>query len=309
MKKGFVCVLAALMLFTFAACDLFEKSYTVGICQYDSYPALDDTVNGFQDALKEQLGDAVTIQVESASGIAANCGSILDGFVAGKADIVLACGAPALQSAASYFGTVSVLGAAVADYSSALEISGGSITGTSDSVSADEQAAMIPEMFPYAQSVGLLYCSQEPDSQYQAERFAESLASLGLVSAPFPFTDGNDLASALQDACEQSDVIFVPTGACVSVNTDTVREITVSAGVPVVAGNADICAGCGTVTLAVSYYDLGYQTGQMAARILTGETDAVSLPVEYAAETAKLFNAEICAALGVTIPEGYAPLG
>lgn len=309
MKKGFVCVLAALMLFTFAACDLFEKNYTVGVCQFDSYMALDNTAVGFQDALTEKLGEHVTVQVENANGIQENCSFILDGFIKNKADMILACGAPALQAAASYSGTVPVLGAAVADYPSAMGLSSGNITGTSDLVSADEQAAMIPEMFPYAQSVGLLYCSQEPDSQYQAERFAESLEALGLGSTPFPFTDDSDLSSAVQEACAQSDVIFVPTGACISVNTGTVREITISAGVPVVAGNADLCEGCGTVTLAVSYYDLGYQAGQMAAQILTGEADAASLPVVYAAETAKLFNAENCAALGVTIPEGYAPLG
>ncbi len=309
MKKGLVCVLTALMLLTFAACDLFEKNYTVGICQYDSYPALDDTAKGFQDALAEKMGERVTVQVETASGSSANCGSILDGFVSGKADLILACGAPALQAAAPYSETVPVLGAAVADYPSALGTSGGNITGTSDLVSPDEQAAMIPEMFPHAQSVGILYCSQEPDSQYQAERFAESLDAIGLGSTFFPFTDSSDLSAAVQDACQKCDVIFVPTGACVSVNTGTIREATVAAGVPVVAGNADICEGCGAVTLAVSYYDLGYQAGEMAARILTEESEDSSLPVAYSAETAKLFNAEICAALGVMIPEGYAPLG
>lgn len=309
MKKGFVCVLAALMLLALAACDLPEKSYTVGVCQYDSYPALDDTVKGFQDALTEKLGERATVQVETASGSSANCGSILDGFVSGKADLILACGAPALQAAVPYLEAVSVLGAAVADYPSALGFSGANITGASDLVSPDEQAAMIPEMFPHAQNVGILYSSQEPDSQYQADRFAESLENMGLSSTSFPFTDSSDLPAAVQNACQESDVIFVPTGACVSVNTGIIRDITVSAGVPVVAGNADICEGCGTVTLAVSYYDLGYQAGEMAAQILIGEADIFSLPVIYATETTKLFNAENCAALGVTIPEGYAPLG
>lgn len=312
MKKRFVCILAALVLFLFTACDLFEKNYTVGICQFDSYPALDNAVSGFQDALEEQLGEIVTVQVKTAYGAPENCDPILDGFVAGKADLILACGAPALQAAASYSETVPVLGTAVADYSTTLGYSDGAlpknISGTSDLVSSDAQAAMIPEMFPHAQNVGLLYCSQEVDSQYQAERFAESLELLGLSSNSFPFTDSGDLASAVQEACSQSDVIFVPTGACVSVNSSTIRELTVSAGVPVVAGNAELCKDCGVVALAISYYDLGYQTGLMAAKILTGEKTSSSIPIEYAAETVKLFNAENCAALGVTIPEGYIPL-
>ncbi len=315
MKKGFVCVLAALMLFTFTACDLFEKNYTVGVCLFDSYASMDEAAEGFQDALAERLGEHVTVLVESAAGNTPNCNSIVGDFVSDKADMILACGAPVLQAAAACSDTVPVLGTAVADYSSALGLSGwngtvgGNITGTSDQVPPDQQAAMIPEMFPSAQTVGLLYCSQESDSQYQAEAFAACLESLGLTGVPFPFTDGKDLSAAAQKACEESDVIFVPAGACISLNTSTVRDITVSAGVPVVAGNAEICEGCGTVTIAIDYYDLGYQTGVMAAQILTEEKAPSSMPVAYAAETTKLFNAKNCAALGVTIPEGYAPLG
>jgi len=315
MKKGFVCVLAALMLFTFTACDLFEKNYTVGICQFNGSMAMQNAVEGFQEALTEKLGERVTFHVENANGDGETCKSIVDGFVSQKVDMILACGTPALQAAAAHSETVPVIGTAVTDYPSALGLSnwngtvGGNITGASDLVPPDQQADMILEMFPYAQTVGLLYCSQESDSQYQAEVLSACLEDLGITGIFFPFTDESDLASAAQQACEESDVLFVPICNCVYENNRVIEDTILSAGVPVVTQNAELCEFFGTVTLAIGYRVLSRQAGLMAAQILTGEKAPSSMPVVYATETFKLFNPDNCAALGVTIPEGYAPLG
>ena len=75
-----------------------------------------------------------------------------------------------------------------------------------------------------------------------------------------------------------------------------------------VAGEEGICAGCGEATLSISYYDLGVATGQMAAKILTGEADVSEMPIEYAPNFTKKYNPDIAEALGVTIPEGYEPI-
>ena len=65
-----------------------------------------------------------------------------------------------------------------------------------------------------------------------------------------------------------------------------------------------ICSGCGVATLSISYYDLGYTTGEMAAKVLTGEADISTMPVEYTNVTKK-YNKTICDDLGMTVPEGY----
>ena len=109
-------------------------------------------------------------------------------------------------------------------------------------------------------------------------------------------------------ACEFSDVIYVPTDNTVASSVDIIDGICRPAGVPIIAGEEGICAGCGVATLSISYYDLGYTTGEMAAAILKGEADISTMEIAYAPATRK-YNAEICNALGLTVPEGYIAIG
>lgn len=315
MKKLLAAVLAALLLISLAACGGNGGKYTVGICQLAQHDALDAATQGFQDALTEKLGDKVTFQVQNASGEFTNCATIINGFVSSKVDLILANATGALQAAASATDTIPVLGTSVTDYATALEIAdwtgtvGGNISGTSDLAPLDQQAAMIRELFPEAKNIGLLYCSAEPNSQYQVDVIGGYLEEMGMTCTPYSFTDTNDIASVTQAACETSDVIYIPTDNTAANNTEAIANVVLPAGVPVVAGEAGICSGCGVATLSISYYDLGYTTGLMAAKILTGEADISAMPVEYAPQVTKMYNAENCAALGVTIPEGYEPLG
>ena len=106
-------------------------------------------------------------------------------------------------------------------------------------------------------------------------------------------------------AVAASDVIYVPTDNTVATNASIVDNICRPAGVPVFAGEQGICAGCGVATLSISYYDLGVATGEMAVKILTGEADISQMPIEYAPQFTKMYNADICEALGLTPPEGY----
>ena len=117
------------------------------------------------------------------------------------------------------------------------------------------------------------------------------------------------MPAVTQEACAFSDVIYVPTDNSVASGTAVIDGICRPAGVPIIAGEEGICSGCGVATLSISYYDLGYATGEMAAKILTGEADISTTPVGYAATTTKKYNAEICEDLGLTAPEGYVAIG
>ena len=321
MKKFLAIVLAAVMLLSLAACGAGSDSgakkdtYVVGICQLVQHDALDAATKGFQDALTEALGDKVSFEVQNASGEPANCTTIINGFVSNKVDLIMANATPALQAAAAATNEIPILGTSVTDYASALEIEGwtgtvgGNISGTSDLAPLDHQADMIQELFPDAKNVGLLYCSAEANSQYQVDEMVKYLAELGMTGTPFAFTDTNDVASIAQAACDASDVIYVPTDNTAASNTEAIANVVLPAGVPVVAGESGICTGCGVATLSISYYDLGVATGKMAAKILTGEADVSTMPVEYAPEVTKMYNAANCEALGVAVPDGYEPLG
>ena len=298
-----------------AADSAAAKTYTVGICQLVQHEALDAATQGFKDALTAKLGDAVKFDEQNASGDSANCATIVNGFVSNDVDLILANATAPLQAAAQATATIPVLGTSVTDYATALDISdwtgtvGNNISGTSDLAPLDQQAAMIQELFPDAKNEGLLYCSAEPNSVYQCDVMEGYLTDMGFTVSRFAFTDTNDVTSVSQTAADASDVIYIPTDNTAASNTEAIANVLLPAKVPAVTGEEGICSGCGVATLSISYYDLGYATGEMAAKILTEGADVSAMPVQYAPNVTKKYNAANCEALGLTIPDDYTAIG
>ncbi|MGN1069182.1 MAG: ABC transporter substrate-binding protein, partial [Candidatus Fimadaptatus sp.] len=241
----------------------------------------------------------------------ANCATIVNGFVAADVDLILANATAALQAAYSGTATIPVLGTSITDYASALDLenfdgtTGVNVSGTSDLAPLDQQAAILNALFPDAKKVGLLYCTGEPNSVYQLDVITPYLESYGYEVERFGFTDSNDIASVATSACDASDVIYIPTDNTAANNTEVINNICLPAKVPVIAGEEGICAGCGVATLSISYYDIGYAAGEMAYDILVNGADITTMPIQYAPEVTKEYNAEICAELGITPPEDY----
>lgn len=286
--------------------------YNIGICQLVQHEALDAATQGFKDALTEKLGeDGVKFDNQNASGDTANCSTIINGFVASDVDLILANATAPLQTATQATSDIPILGTSVTDYATALDISdwtgtvGGNVSGTSDLAPLDQQAAMIQELFPDAQNVGLLYCSAEANSVYQCDVIEGHLTEAGYTVTRYAFTDTNDVTSVAQTAADASDVIYIPTDNTAASNTEAIANVVLPAKVPVVTGEEGICKGCGVATLSISYYDLGYQTGTMAYKILAEGADISTMAVEYAPNVTKKYNAANCEALGLTMPEGY----
>ena len=286
-----------------------SQTYNVGICQLVQHVALDAATEGFKDALTDKLGDAVTFDEQNAQGDSNTCSTIINSFVSNDVDLILANATPALQAAAAGTDTIPILGTAVTEYGVALGLDdfngtvGGNISGTSDLAPLDQQ------LFPDAKNVGLLYCSAEPNSQYQVDTVKAALEDLGYTCEYYAFSDSNDLSSVVTTAVSESDVIYVPTDNTVASNTEIINNICLPEQVPVIAGEEGICAGCGVATLSINYYDLGYATGEMAVRILADGEDISAMPIEYAPKFTKEYNAEICEQLGVTVPDDYVAIG
>lgn len=288
------------------------KVYEIGICQLVQHDALDAATKGFQDYLTEQLGeDGVKFDLQNAQGDSATCATILNGFVSSNVDLILANATAPLQSAATATTEIPILGTSVTDYATALGVSewtgstGRNISGTSDLAPLADQAAMLQELFPDAKNVGLLYCSAEPNSQYQVDVITESLEGMGYTCTPYSFVDSNDIASVVQGAVSSSDVIYIPTDNSAASNTEVINNIASEAGIPIIAGEAGICKGCGIATLSISYYDLGYQTGKMAYEILVNGADPATMAIEFAPNVTKQYNPVLCEKLGIEIPDGY----
>ena len=334
MKKTLAILMAALMLLGLTACSSApeattepaataeqteqtaapaeeKQSYTVGICQLGQHPALDAATQGFKDVLTEQLGDSVTIEEGNASNDIPTCATIVNGFVSSEVDLIMANATPALQAAAAATNTIPILGTSVTEYGVALSISdfsgtvGGNVSGTSDLAPLDQQAAMVKELFPDAKTVGILYCSGEPNSVYQANVVKECLEADGLTVNIFTFADSNDVSTVTTSAVAESDVLYIPTDNTAASCTEAIAAVTVPAGVPVIAGEEGICKGCGLATLSINYYDLGRTTGEMAVKILKGEANISEMPVEYFQGPVKKFNKDMAEKLNVTIPDEY----
>lgn len=293
-----------------------DGKYAIGICQLAPHPALDAATQGFKDALVEKLGEGnVEFKEGNAGGDSSLCPTIIDGFVSQKVDLILANATAPLQAAASATSDIPVLGTSVTDYATALEIDnwngtvGTNVSGTSDLAPLDQQAAMIQEIFPEAKTVGMLYCSGEPNSVYQCGVIEGYLEEMGYETKRFAFNDTNDVASVAQTACDGSDVIYIPTDNTAADNTEAIANVVLPAKVPVMAGEEGICKGCGVVTLTIDYYDIGYMAGEMAYDILVNGADVSTMAVKSAPEVVKKYNAANCEALGITVPEGYEATG
>ena len=316
MKKLIALVLALVLVLGMTACGGKKDTYTIGVCQLITHDALDAATQGFIDTVKAELGEEnVEIKLQNAAGDSNTCSTIMNTFVSDDVDLIMANATPALQAAATATADIPILGTSVTEYGVALNIAnfggtvGGNISGTSDLAPLDKQAAMVKEWFPDAQNVGLLYCSAEANSQYQVDVVEAELKALGYTCTPYSFADTNDMAAVAEECANNSDVIYLPTDNAVANGTGIIDGICRPAGIPIIAGEAGICVGCGVATLSISYYDLGVATGKMAVKILKGEADIATMPIEYAATSTPQYNAEICAELGLTAPEGYEPLG
>ena len=306
--KKLVTLVLALVLVAAVSC---ASAVEIGICQLVQHPALDAATQGFRDALTEKFGGDVTFDEQNASGDAVNCATIINTFVSNNVDLILANATPALQAAVAATADIPVLGTSITEYGVALGIddfngvTGINVSGTSDLAPLNEQAAMVKELFPEAKKVGLLYCSAEANSIYQVKVVGEELGKLGYETEEYAFTDSNDVASVAQSAADSCDVMYIPTDNTAAAYTETIANVLIPAGIPAVVGEEGICSGCGVATLTISYYDIGYKTGEMAYEILANGADVSAMPIEYAPQFTKKYNAENAKTMGIAIPEDY----
>lgn len=321
MKKIITLLLAAMMLLSLAACGSSggdaeasdgDGTYTIGIVQLVQHDALDKATNGFMDAVKEELGEEnVTFDLQNASGDSANCATIVNGFVSDGVDLIMANATPALLAAVNGTESIPILGTSITDYGDALKIDdfngtvGGNISGTSDQAPLDKQAEMVLEICPDAKNVGILYCSAEPNSVFQADKVEAFLQDKGVTVTRYTFTDSNDVASVTATACSECDALYVPTDNTAASCGEAIHNAASGSGVPIIAGEENACKLFGVATLSIDYYNLGVATGKMAVKVLTGEVSISDLAIEYDPEPQLKYNPTICEELGITPPDGY----
>lgn len=316
MKKTLALVLTLVILATsclsFTSCGDKKSSakYTVGVCQLVKAGALDSATEGFVAALKQELGDDVEIDLQIGGGNPADCNPIINSFVSKNVDLIMANATPALLAAYNATTTIPILGTSVTDYADALGVTlkdgvvGGNVSGTTDLADLAEHADMILDFYPNVKKVGIIYCSAESNSLFQVQQMTSFLGARNVEVVPFAFADTNELSAVVRRACTESDVIYLPTDNTVLDNISTVDTVVLETNTPVFGGEENLIKGSGLATISISYYDLGFKTGLMAAKILKGEADISTMKIE-SIETTKLYNKEMCDRLGIKPPEGY----
>lgn len=289
--------------------------YKIGICQQLEHQALDSATEGFQDALKEKLGEEnVEFDYQNAQGEQTNCASIATKFVNSDVDLIMANATTALQACAAATADIPIVGTSVTDYVEAgvvesNEAPGRNVTGTSDLAPIDKQIELLLELVPDAKKAGILYCSSEPNSVFQADLAEEALKETSVEVERYTIADSNDIQQVVTKMTETCDVIYIPTDNTVANNMEGVKNITVPAKIPVICGEENMCAAGGLATLSISYYNIGYNAGLMAYEIMVNGKNPSEMPIQYADEVTVKYNAEVAAELGMEMPEDMVAIG
>jgi len=281
-----------------------KTDFTVGVCQLMAHESLDKATQGFEDALKAEMakaGKTVTITVQIPSD--ANYSStVINTFTAKKVDLIMANATPSLVAAAEATSTIPILGTSVTDY---LDTFGGNIpanvSGTSDAVPFDEQAQMMIDTLGLKAGdlVGVIYCANESNSLIQYNAVKALFEDAGITVKAYTFSDAaTELQALVNSAVSECVAIYVPSDNTVADNDSVVGTICEQNKIPVFTSyGGSICYA----SLAIDYYQLGYETGLMAAQVLLG-TKAISDIEIMTLTPSVVYNKELCALLGIEVP-------
>lgn len=283
----------------------------IGIIQLVDHIALDRARQGFEDGLKEagyEAGKDINIEFKNAQADQSNLSTIAQQFAADKKDLICVIATPTAVAMASASQDIPIVGTAITDYEAANLVSsndapGGNVTGTSDMNPVSEQLDLMLEIMPDVKTVGVMYTSSEENSRIQIEMFKEAAADKGIEVKEATVTNVNDIQQAATNLVNGVDAIYAPTDNTLASAISNLTGITNEAGVPVFPGEIGMMEGGGLATLSIDYYELGKQTGAMAARILSGEATPAEMAIEMPKAYTVSVNEDVAEQLGIEIPQ------
>lgn len=274
---------------------------------------MDASREGFLAALEAKGykdGEQIIVDYQNAQGDQANLATIADRFVGKKVDLILAIATPAAQSVAGKTTEIPILGTAITDYEVARLVNSNekpdsNVSGTTDMNPIGEQIELLIKLAPTARTVGLLYTSSEDNSVLQAQIAKQAITDLGLDYTEVTISNSNEVQQATQAIVNQADAVYIPTDNIFASAMPLVHGVSSQVRIPVICGEAGMVEAGGLATLGINYYDLGYQTGLMAVRVLQGEQISL-MPVESATDFDFTINGAVAKEIGIVIPEDLA---
>jgi len=282
---------------------------TIGISQIAEHPSLDEAREGFKDALLAEGydEDSVTFDEQNAQGEMETATSIATKFDADDVDLILAIGTPAAQATAQSVLDIPALFTAVTEPEEAGLVDswdepGANVTGTSDLNPVEDQIGLIPEVAPDAESVGIIYSSGEVNSEVQVELANEAADELGLTVEETTISAAAEVGQAAE-SLKDVDAFYVPTDNTVVEGLESIIQVAEDQQIPVVVGEGDSVERGGLVTYGLNYHDLGYQTGEMAVRILLEDEDPAAMPVETQEDVELIVNESAAERMSISLSD------
>jgi putative ABC transport system substrate-binding protein len=288
----------------------------IGVIQLVQHAALDAAYDGFVAALADNGyvdGQTIAIDFQNGQGDQANLSTIADRFVSRDVDLVLAIATPAALAIAGKTTTIPILATAVTDFVESRlvesnEVPATNVSGTTDMASIADQIALVDLVASNVETIGVMYNSGEVNSVVQAEEARRCIEALGYRYAEKTVTSTNEVQQAAEAILRLCDVIYIPTDNVMATAMPIIYEVAVGAGIPVLCGESGMVKSGGLITLGINYYNLGYQTGLMAVRLLgDADADISTMPVENQTEYDYCINATFARELGLEIPESLLP--
>ena len=177
------------------------------------------------------------------------------------------------------------------------------MTGTTDMNPIEQQIDLLLRFVPNAKTIGIIYCSSEVNSQKQADIMKKYTESKGIRVLEATVSTVNDIQQAAQSLVGKVDGLYVPTDNILASAAPTLASITIPAKLPVVCGEANVVKECGVATIGIDYYKLGFQTGEMAADILSGKAKPADMPIQSQLEMTLTINEDYAKQIGIEIPQ------
>ncbi len=284
-----------------------SASYKIGVVQLTEHAALDAANEGFVEAV-EASGLSVSIDQQNAQNDQSACQTIASKFVGDGVDLIFAIATPAAQAAAAATSDIPIVGSAITDYAASGLVKdndkpGTNVTGSSDLTPVAEQLQMMQKVLPDVKKVGLLYCSAESNSDIQIATAKEELDVIGISYEEYAVSSSNEIQSVVESAVGKVDALYAPTDNTIAAGAAQVGQICKENKLPFITGEEGMCEAGGLFTLSINYKDLGKLAGEMAVKILKGESKPADMPIEHLStdELVVVKNDEMAEAIGVDL--------
>lgn len=283
---------------------------TIGVVQYMEHAAMNEAYNGFIAALEDEgytEGKNIKIDFKNAQGDIPTAQTIAKQFASNQVDMIFAIATPAAQSAYNATKEIPILITAVTDpvevgIAKSWEASGTNVTGTSDLTPVKKQMELIKTIVPDAKNIGVIYTTSEANSEIQVSMAEAAAKELGFTITRVGVNTVNDIPLAVSSIIDKVDVMYTPTDNLVANAMPVLWNACVDKNIPVFAGEEGMIKAGGIATEGIDYYQLGYETGLMAAEVLEGKNPS-EMPIKTLQNTTLIVNQENADKIGLVIPD------